>query len=185
MSVQAELQLARVGGVQYDMKIRLPIILASLSLLASIAAAGLGVRSFFRKDKLEYVSEGGRLVMLISKSGRLDVLYNGRWRGEVGFTHIRGSPSGLGLTDYSRRFLGFGSGGRSDGTRFVNIPYWFPALCFAMPAALTARGLWRRRPARPGVCRTCGYDLRASPDRCPECGTAGPALPIPASQPGL
>src|SRR5687768_8219257 len=102
------------------MKIRLLIILSSLSLLVSIAAAGLGVRSFYRKDKLEYVSDGGRLVMLISKSGRLDVLYNGRWPGEVGFTHIRGSPSSLGLTDYNRRFLGFGSGGRSDGTRFVN-----------------------------------------------------------------
>ena len=56
----------------------------------------------------------------------------------------------------------------------VLVPYWFLVLITgARPAwALLAR---LRRRNVPALCRTCGYDLRASTGRCPECGTAIPA----------
>ncbi len=38
------------------------------------------------------------------------------------------------------------------------------------PALLLARKAYRRVQPCPGICVRCGYDLRATPDRCPECG---------------
>ena len=62
-------------------------------------------------------------------------------------------------------------------TRQVSIALyaWQAALLTgALPAMQFYR--WRRpRSAeriKRGLCSRCGYDLRATPDRCPECGTA-------------
>jgi hypothetical protein len=43
----------------------------------------------------------------------------------------------------------------------------------ALPAARVLRRGRRRDPS--GMCASCGYDLRATPARCPECGRAAPA----------
>jgi len=56
------------------------------------------------------------------------------------------------------------------------IPMWLVMLVVTSLAIFQAWRFSRRRRlyGRP-ICRACGYDLRASRDRCPECGTAIPA----------
>jgi Zn ribbon nucleic-acid-binding protein len=59
--------------------------------------------------------------------------------------------------------------------RYLRVPLWFVALLGAvLPASRLGRLLrwWKRHRLAHNLCPSCGYDLRASRDRCPECGTA-------------
>jgi hypothetical protein len=57
------------------------------------------------------------------------------------------------------------------GVRYASAPYWAVMLAgFPAPAFFAWRAGRRRRRTRRGLCGGCGYDLKASPDRCPECG---------------
>jgi hypothetical protein len=52
------------------------------------------------------------------------------------------------------------------------VPYWPIALLTAIFPICWCLAYFRRRHRKQlGQCGMCGYDLRATPDRCPECGT--------------
>ena len=61
----------------------------------------------------------------------------------------------------------------SERWRAIVVPHWGLAVVSAvLPACWMAVTLQRHRGVRARRCVACGYDLRATPDRCPECGSA-------------
>lgn len=163
-------------------------------LTVAIALAAVAVRSYWRHDSIVWgwrspaerevqswriSSARGRLFVCRGgfRDRRLDAerfdqrfpqeVYNGTpsyWTGPewqigresdfLGFNWIRHVPS---ATDWAYTMI---------------LPLWLPiALFAAMPLARGVRWVVAvRRKRRHGLCPGCGYDLRASPERCPECG---------------
>src|SRR4051794_9429315 len=57
---------------------------------------------------------------------------------------------------------------------WVTVPHWSVALPLAILPLIWSkrlvRGVRQRRRGTHNRCLACGYDLRATPERCPECG---------------
>ena len=92
----------------------------------------------------------------------------------LGFSLIRNGLDQAYATNNGRILL------QSSGCT-LTAPYWFFAALTAwsvVPVGLNLRRQIRRRVfARRRLCVQCGYDLRATPGRCPECGTIASATP--------
>ena len=56
--------------------------------------------------------------------------------------------------------------------RVLILPLWIPTVLFGiLPTIALVRIRRRRRRRKLGLCVKCGYDLRGSANRCPECNT--------------
>ena len=75
-------------------------------------------------------------------------------------------------------WLGFAYGWRifTDGRVVaVVVPMWVPVILLSVYPAVRGWHAFRgRKRFREGLCPKCGYDLRESPEKCPECGTPVP-----------
>jgi hypothetical protein len=159
------------------------IALASLSLFLCIAILILWPRSYAVADAWGWTWEKGALSAGLA-SGRLRISrillldesrYAPPWYAHTSYPPRSDPPTTRFPT--TLRNLGFAwektsAAGQHDTTMLI-VPLWLPA-CLAALLPLRWRALhvrWRAdRRIRAGQCPRCGYDLRATPDRCPECG---------------
>jgi hypothetical protein len=179
------------------MKRRLLNLLTVLSLLLGVAVVALWVRSYFRADTLRrvYVPDRQRHGIIfqasfnrgVARLTRYDLRYSGPPADDLTPMLRPGIPSWSSrksrptATTAERWLLAFSydDGTASPGTAFpervraVVVPLWTFAILFAAPPAVVLRRrLCRCRATAAELCPTCGYDLRATPGRCPECGEA-------------
>lgn len=128
--------------------------------------------SYPHGDEIYLPVHRGTLV-LANFEGRIGLMWYGMQIARETETLIEIRTNGIdgGSMCYwlTAKFLGFGYRSKTGSPPIsLYAPNWFFAFVFAI---LPARELLKfsKHPVA-SLCKTCGYDLRASKDRCPECG---------------
>lgn len=153
---------------------RLGVVAILAGALATIILLLLA-RSFLYSDAV-YLACGRRLtVAVFSMRGQVDLWWSVDGHrppnGYVEYASHAATPTALTSHMDGRRWLGFGYWNpTSYQYRWVSAPHWFFVLMSGVTCAIAIRRS-RKLCRVPGFCCVCGYDLRATPGRCPECGT--------------
>lgn len=173
------------------MRHRIFFLFSALSLLLCVTTCVLWARSHHTSDRLRKSFGTERLFQIQSYRGVLIIerdwlvpdseiassFQRVQWDSEPFPQELGYEENGDGMNSIFWRKAGW-SGFGFDRQPFeegvvhaVVIPFWFIALMSGLAPAKLVIGWIRRRSPRPGHCSSCGYDLRATPGKCPECGT--------------
>jgi hypothetical protein len=165
-------------------------VFAALSLLLCPATLALWIESEFASDFF-YRADSTSQISVTWGAGELSLIFNqgpagsGPSRSEWHFNHmvhgisfahqvVESLGQGRSLSKQLGLLLVHHAKSASWGGQMslVSIPFWFLVLVscvLPLVWAGEARRIYRRQST--GHCPNCGYDLRATPNRCPECGT--------------
>jgi hypothetical protein len=144
-------------------------VLAAMSLVLCIAIAALWVRTYVAQDQLSW-RNGRWFVMAETYTGVVEISLSSAMTFRFvpdGWQYFR-SPYEQPFEHLAvHRERPAPKNGGWDRWLIV-LPLWLPLLLSAAPLAVWWK--FRKRFNGNGRCAQCGYDLRATPERCPECG---------------
>ena len=158
--------------------------LTAVTALLFIAAVALLTQSYIRGDTIAYTNSSNRYI-LVTCQGRFALLRQESQlfsKVEQGWRWTHPGRTSLGAESYwietivkqprVRQLLGFSWGELPNVASIFTGSILPIALSLVILPVLWAAGaLLRKRAARrSGLCSACGYDLRATAERCPECG---------------
>jgi hypothetical protein len=170
-------------------------LLVPLSVLLCVLSCILWVRSYWRSDRVDWRTRGGSRYVWTAQ-GHLVVGFSvidvsGEPAKNFGLTYVNDAPLRpynfflYAYPDPTETQINWERGGfawyqrrkvRESLSVIAIAPFWSVAVATALLPGMWMIGRWggaRRR--RRGLCLACGYDLRASPERCPECGVRADA----------